>query len=858
MIRGASYTIDLIFNAEYDVTRVKDIRLTIGNYDVCSLADGISNSGQHFLCSIPSDITAVLPVGERSVTLTMEDATDGVRKAIIATIPIQNTGSRYENENVSETANMTLELTYMVNNISADLLITDVTALRAIAAAAAAKVSEDNSKVSEDNAKQSETNAAQSKSTTEGYKNTVQGLHDTVVADAAQVALDRIATGEDTTQTALDRIATGQDAQTATTKAGEASDSAAAALQSKNYASGYADDALASKNAAAISATTALNAASATILGGIAYDAVAPTPGKSGKYYFTTAGSCTWLTGGAASVLIGQEVLVVFTSPSTYAYTLLAVTANYVTNSQKKTIKASLIPDSQAFTDNAYYHASITPTVDSRFKALNALAISPLKFYRLRGGFYGTTAETIITDASNNILKRIIAGAGYTEASQLNEIEFIAPLDSAFIYISHYKNSPTDLALYESENGLKYDKYIDTFALMFPNQYYIKNSDGSEVWSATWRTSDYLPIEATRDTIAHLNGHPSINAVSFYTDKLASSIILASSIKLTDITPSYGDVTLSDSNIPSAAKYVRFTTEKDKSYYLFAIGLRPYINIKSDEETLASLQSGALNPKLAHISFDDVTFALQDITTNSATYTSIFNNPFFSALKTLHDTHGAVFSLFCFTSATGWTLAGTTNKFASEFAANSSWLKFGLHLNPAYANYSATTAEQALADYNTFTAAIISITGTPKCIDRCPRLHNFAGNLVSMLAMRDAAGGIIGLLAAYDSRDSYYLSTSDSALVFNNGRFYDSTNHLTFFPTLMTFEVTNPSTTLPAMLTLASNNKSNDLIMMMHEYAIYGNDFTLVSAMVDRLTYACQWVQANGYIFNYPMNKILL
>lgn len=70
-------------------------------------------------------------------------------------------------------------------------------------------------------------------------------------------------------------------------------------------------------------------AQSAIILGGIAHNASAPTPGKSGKYYFTTAGSCTWLTGGAASVLIGQEVLVVFTSPSTYAYTLLAMTTNY-------------------------------------------------------------------------------------------------------------------------------------------------------------------------------------------------------------------------------------------------------------------------------------------------------------------------------------------------------------------------------------------------------------------------------------------------------------------------------------------------------------------------------------------------
>lgn len=94
----------------------------------------------------------------------------------------------------------------------------------------------------------------------------------------------------------------------------------------------------ASKVAAGISAALALeyrndayNAQSAIILGGIEFDADAPTPGKSGKYYFTTAGALpAWLTAenGETEVLIGQEVLVVYTAPSTYTYTLLAITEN--------------------------------------------------------------------------------------------------------------------------------------------------------------------------------------------------------------------------------------------------------------------------------------------------------------------------------------------------------------------------------------------------------------------------------------------------------------------------------------------------------------------------------------------------
>jgi hypothetical protein len=59
------------------------------------------------------------------------------------------------------------------------------------------------------------------------------------------------------------------------------------------------------------------------LLGGIAHDAPAPTPGVSGKYYFTTAGVCTWLP-DSPLVNIGDEVIVVYTDPD-YTYTLVSI-----------------------------------------------------------------------------------------------------------------------------------------------------------------------------------------------------------------------------------------------------------------------------------------------------------------------------------------------------------------------------------------------------------------------------------------------------------------------------------------------------------------------------------------------------
>lgn len=58
--------------------------------------------------------------------------------------------------------------------------------------------------------------------------------------------------------------------------------------------------------------------ANTNILGGITYDAAAPTPGRSGIYEFTSAGVCSWLDG--TSVAVGDRAIVVYYD-TTYTYT---------------------------------------------------------------------------------------------------------------------------------------------------------------------------------------------------------------------------------------------------------------------------------------------------------------------------------------------------------------------------------------------------------------------------------------------------------------------------------------------------------------------------------------------------------
>lgn len=277
--------------------------------------------------------------------------------------------------------------------------------------------------------------------------------------------------------------------------------------------------------------------------------------------------------------------------------------------------------------------------------------------------------------------------------------------------------------------------------------------------------------------------------------------------------------------------------------------------------------NGMSDNGFAHISFDDVCYCLNDITVNANTYTSIFNNRFFSMLKRLHDTYGATFSLFVFLrdattgeKATGWTLANTTAKFKNEFSANSSWLKFGLHASSKNSNYGSASAETASSDYQEFVTNIVRISSLSN-IDRLPRLGNFLGNQNAMLAMRNADMGIVGGLAAYDNRDSYYLNSANSTLVYKYGQMHDADNHLMFYTSLMALETTTPQSVFNARNTASTATRFYNLEWMMHEYAVGGQDYGYSSydydTMATRLEDACKISVNNGYNWSFPMFSAL-
>lgn len=377
------------------------------------------------------------------------------------------------------------------------------------------------------------------------------------------------------------------------------------------------------------------------------------------------------------------------------------------------------------------------------------------------------------------------------------------------------------------------------------------NASGILTSSGTWFHTDYLPIELLIE-IKTGSSHPSVCAVAFYDiDKNFISGITSASI-----------VTFSSITIPSNAVYVISSGEKIKwatGYITMYQDIQGVYKIKENVYDLQKdINSLKNNNSWSHFSFDDITYCLQDITTNASIYTSIFENPFFALLKEMHDTYGATFSLFCYQAYESWAINMVTDVFANEFMENADWLKFGMHSSASGGNFDSSTAEYALASWNNFVTEIHRITGTYKTIDLCPRLHGFGGNLLAMSALRDATPGMVGFLGADTTpRNSYYLNESDSLLLFNKGKFVDYINRITFYQSLARFDGNNPAVYLPTLYSeIGKYNKSFNLEMFMHEYSLYTSTFTINVTQRAYLESACQWAKQKKYRWTYAMHEI--
>lgn len=246
--------------------------------------------------------------------------------------------------------------------------------------------------------------------------------------------------------------------------------------------------------------------------------------------------------------------------------------------------------------------------------------------------------------------------------------------------------------------------------------------------------------------------------------------------------------------------------------------------------------------KYAHFSIDDCLFWI-NLIDNEATYNSAFEEPHLALYKSIHELYGLCITLNVFCTSGDYSISDVPSKFATEFKANSNWLKFAYHAEDENTYLSNLTALEATESYNKFASAIYTMTGTTDCIDRVTRLGFYDGNLENCLAIRDANCGIVGLLCADDTRNSYYLGETLSAYVRNHAMYRDATNQLVFITTIRRLEYYTVADAAE-LLTVAKGNINRYLEFFTHE------------SSSDRLSAMVAWCVTNGYKFGF-MQEIL-
>lgn len=376
------------------------------------------------------------------------------------------------------------------------------------------------------------------------------------------------------------------------------------------------------------------------------------------------------------------------------------------------------------------------------------------------------------------------------------------------------------------------------------------NSSGIVDPSYTTRiTTDFIPASGVYvSAYCHQTGYNDTGAVrvAFYNDDKSLKNIITTSPAITLPTDGASFVRVSFAT-NWAYYFVGFANTDDKvpfeEYYPSISTIKESAlpsRITATDNWLYKFAECDFSGKNVHLSIDDVGYALYDlITANPA---SVWDNTFFSSIKTLHDTYGICITCNCFnflTETSEYDIADLPNTWAEEFVSAKSWLKFAFHGKNDSIDYnSATTLKQ---DYNYFVSAIYGATGDYDCIDTGARLTMFTGAKAQILDAMSVQHGITILLTADDDRNSYYFDSAQTGRVNARSKYIDDTTNLLFVRSMPRLD----NKTIDDITAIISAKPQYN--KMVELYCHENGEGIIASSTITRINNALTWFNNNGY-----------
>jgi len=273
-----------------------------------------------------------------------------------------------------------------------------------------------------------------------------------------------------------------------------------------------------------------------------------------------------------------------------------------------------------------------------------------------------------------------------------------------------------------------------------------------------------------------------------------------------------------------------------------------------------TLQPNNRKNKFMHLSFDDELQIFRDLT-NHTEYTSIFNHPTFAFLKDIHDKYGVIVSFYCYyqNTALAFDLTQMTARFKTEFQENSDWFKLGFHGYNSSTLYDGSVSDaDAKTHYDNFITQVIRFAGV-ESIDRVTRFSSYKGTIGNMRVWRDTYKGIVGALAAHDTRVSYYHTTLQTTAVQSFDELIDYTENLSFYKSdILLEDFADPVSTLTSRISdIAYASQMDMLIVMTHYGFLESSTPSVVDLMKTKIENVCRFALDNGYMFEFPQKYLL-
>lgn len=251
---------------------------------------------------------------------------------------------------------------------------------------------------------------------------------------------------------------------------------------------------------------------------------------------------------------------------------------------------------------------------------------------------------------------------------------------------------------------------------------------------------------------------------------------------------------------------------------------------------------------------DDVIWSLENIYKHQDEYSSIFEDPFLSLFRELHDTYGTHVHMHVYyeTVDKAFNLSMFPDKYKDEFRQNAHWLRFSFHsrADRPFSPYKNASYEQVMKDGKDVEREILRFAG-PEVMDRVTSQHFADSALPGTRAFRDLGFSVLDGYFIFDGegrpRVSYYLDVEQTKHASTRDFWVDTCEGIIFVKDDIVLDSHEPQEIAPYLDTFLEREDCAFMYLLIHEQYFYPHFEMYRPDYRERLFEGVRWCVEHGY-----------